>query len=556
MENVETGRLVPEEEIDLREYLRVLRRWLWLIILCTVIAAAGAYIVSAYFIKPVYRAEVALMVEPRASSSGTIQYQDVLAGERIARTYAEIIKARPVLENVLVKLGLPPDLPESEFPFKPSVQAVRDTQLIRVSVESEDPKLAADAANTLAEVFVEERAKSQAERFNALKASIEAQLSKIEEDITRLTEQRSKAQNPEDTRSLDQQLISLRDMRTRLLASLYEIQLSEAQYTDLITIVQRAEVPERPVKPRKLMNTLLAGVLGGMLAVMLAFLMEYLDTSIKAPEQIEEMTRLPVLGNIFKFEPNPHGGEEPFIVMDHPRSHAAEAFRVLRANLEFLSVDKLVEVLCVTSPGPEEGKTSVTVNLGVAMAQGGKKVILVDADQRRPRLHQIFGLTQSPGLSEVLIEKAPPEKYLQPVRENLLVLTTGRSAPNPADLLASQRMGELIAQLREMADAVIIDSPPILPCADTIFLGQWVDGLLMVAEWGRTDRAAFAEAVERARQGGLKVLGAILNKVRPPSRGYYYYYYYYDSSEKKPWWKRLFRKRRKRRVREEKEADE
>ncbi|MDW8103023.1 MAG: polysaccharide biosynthesis tyrosine autokinase [Anaerolineae bacterium] len=551
MEAIENKALAPEEEIDLRQYLRVLRRWLWLIALCTIIAAAAAYLVSVKVIKPVYRAQVSLMVEPRASSSGVLQYQDVLAGERIARTYAEILKSRPVLENVLIRLGFPPDIPENELPFKPSVQAVRDTQLIRVSVESLDPKLAADAANTLAQVFVEERAKSQAERFNTLKASLEAQLAKIEEDITRISEQRGKVQDPEDARNLDQQLISLRDMRTRLLASLYEIQLSEAQYTDLITIVERAEVPERPVRPRKLLNTVLAGILGGMLAIMVAFLLEYLDTSIKNPEQIEALTKLPVLGSIFEFESNPRGERETYIPMEHPRSHSAESFRVLRANLEFLSVDKPVGTLCITSAGPEEGKTSVALNLAIAMAQGGKKVALVDADLRRPKVHQILELTQSPGLSEALIARAPVEKYLKPWGKNLLVLTSGRLPPNPADILASQRMGELILELRDMADIVILDSPPILACADTVFLGKHADGLLMVAEWGRTDRSAFVEAVERARQGGLRVLGAVLNRVKLPSKGYYYYYYYSDSSEKKPWWKKLFRKRRKRKVREE-----
>ncbi len=548
METVENKAWVSEEEIDIREYLRILRRWLWLIVLCTLIPALAAYIISAKFIKPVYKAEAVLMVEPRASSVGALQYQDILAGERIARTYAEILKSRPLLENVLLKLGFPTDLPENEIPFKPSVQAIRDTQLIRISVESLDPKLAADAANTLAEVFVEERAKSQAERFSTLKASLEAQVAKIDEDIAQLSERKDKVYNPEDAKSLDQQLISLRDMRTRLLSSLYEIQLSEARYTDLITIVERAKVPERPIKPRKLLNSLISGILGGMVAVMVAFLLEYMDTSLKNPEQVEALTGLPVLGNIFEFSPNPGKKEEIYIPMEHPRSHTAESFRILRANLEFLSVDKPVEALCITSAGPEEGKTSVALNLGIAMAQGGKKVVLVDADLRKPKVHQLLELTQSPGLSEALIAKAPVEKYLKPWGKNLFVLTSGRLPPNPADLLASQRMGELLMELRDLADIVIVDSPPILACADTVFLGKWVDGILMVAEWGKTDRSAFVEAVERARQGGLRVLGTVLNKVKPPSKGYYYYYYYYsDSSEEKPWWKKLFRKRRRRR---------
>jgi non-specific protein-tyrosine kinase len=535
------------EEIDLRVYLQILQRWLWLIILCTLIAAISAYVISAKFMRPVYRAETTLMVQPSGGTSGTLQYQDVLLGERIAKTYAEIIKSKALQEKLLTKLGYPPEL--EKLPFNVSVQVVRDTQLIKIGVESEDPELAANAANTLAQIFIEDRTEKQAERFSNLRASIEAQIAQLEEDMRKIAEQKSVTHDQDLVRSLDQQLISLQDMRTRLLAQLYELRLTEARYADVITQVEKAEVPEKPVKPRKLLNTALAGILGAMVAVMAAFAAEYLDTSIKRPEQIEETTGLPVLGSIFEFEPNPGDSENPSIAMEHQRSPTAESFRVLRSNLEFISVDKPVQVLGVTSPGPEEGKTFVALNLGLAIAQGGKRVVLVDADLRRPKVHKILGFPQSPGLSEALIDKAYLKKFKN---SNLAVLTAGRSAPNPADLLASQQMGKLIAKLKETADVIIVDTPPILSCADAVSLGKWVDGFLVVAEWGRTDRSAFAEAVNLARQSGLRVLGAVLNKVKPQSKGYYYhYYYYYDSSDKKPWWKRLFRRRKKRRVKKE-----
>ncbi|HDN80326.1 MAG TPA: hypothetical protein ENG33_07685, partial [Chloroflexi bacterium] len=278
-----------EEEIDIREYARVLQRWLWLIALCSIIAAVSAYIISACFIQPVYKAEAVLMVEPSAGVSSSIRYQDVLAGERIARTYAEILESRPLLEKTLIKLGYPPDLSDKELPFNVSVQAVRETQLIRISVESKDPQLAAKAANTLAETFIEERAQGQARRFGSLKTSIETQLANIDEEIAKLDKQRGKAQTQEDVKVIEQQLVNLRDMRTRLLTSLYDIQLAEAQHTELITQLEKADVPDKPVRPRKLMNALIAGVLGGMLAVMGAFATEYLDTTIKSPEQIEQI---------------------------------------------------------------------------------------------------------------------------------------------------------------------------------------------------------------------------------------------------------------------------
>ena len=541
-----------EEEIDIREYARVLQRWLWLIALCSIIAAVSAYIISACFIQPVYKAEAVLMVEPSAGVSSSIRYQDVLAGERIARTYAEILESRPLLEKTLIKLGYPPDLSDKELPFNVSVQAVRETQLIRISVESKDPQLAAKAANTLAETFIEERAQGQARRFGSLKTSIETQLANIDEEIAKLDKQRGKAQTQEDVKVIEQQLVNLRDMRTRLLTSLYDIQLAEAQHTELITQLEKADVPDKPVRPRKLMNALIAGVLGGMLAVMGAFATEYLDTTIKSPEQIEQIAGLPVLGNIFEFEANP-GSNSNLITLEQPRSHTTESFMVLRANLEFLNVDTPLQVLGITSPGVGEGKSNVAANLALVMARGGKRVILIDADLRKPMIHSLTGLAQSPGLSEALVEKEIPlEEYLQTIGiENLRILTSGRRPPNPADLLASRRMGELIAHFKSLCDMVIVDSPPLLAVADTIFLGKWLDGILVIAEWGRTDRSAFVESVERARQSGLRVLGAVLNKVKPPSRGYYYYYYYESSDGKKPWWKRLFKKHKKRSVRKQ-----
>ncbi len=558
MEEVERQAWSETEEIDLREYVRVLRRWLWLIALCSIIAAVSAYIISARFIQPVYKAEAILMVEPSARVFGSIRYQDVLAGERIARTYAEILESRPLLEKTLVKLGYLPDLPDDEVPFDVSVQAVRDTQLIKISVESEDPVLAAEAANALAQAFIEERAEDQTKRFGSLKSSIEEQLSEIDEEISRLEEQKNSTQDQEKARALEEQLVNLRDMRTRLLASLYEIQLAEAQNTELITQLEKADVPDKPVRPKKLLNTFIAGILGGMLAVMGAFLAEYLDTSIKEPEQIERLTGLPVLGSIFAFEANPDGTN--LITLEHPRSHTAESFMVLRANLEFLSVDAPVRVLGVTSPGAGEGKSNIAANLALVMARGGRRVILVSADLRKPMLYKLMGLAQSPGLSEALVEKEIlPEEYLQAFEvENLRVLTSGRLPPNPADLLASRRMGELINRFKNLCDVVIVDCPPLLAVADTVLLGRWMDGVLMVAEWGETDRSAFVEAVERARQGGLRVLGAVLNKVKPPARKYYYYYYYEDkgTGENKPWWKKPFKRRKRRRVKRARDLEQ
>jgi succinoglycan biosynthesis transport protein ExoP len=156
-----------------------------------------------------------------------------------------------------------------------SVVAVRDSQLIKIGIESEDPKLAAEAANTLAQLFIEDQAQKQAERFANLKSSIEAQITHLEEDIRKILEQKNEIKDQDLLRILDQQLISLQDMRTRLLAQLYELGLTEARYTDVINQIQKAEIPKDPIKPNKLLNTIIGGVLGIMVAIVGAFAAEY-----------------------------------------------------------------------------------------------------------------------------------------------------------------------------------------------------------------------------------------------------------------------------------------
>jgi capsular polysaccharide biosynthesis protein len=179
------------EEIDLLTYLQILRKWLWLVIICAFIGATSAYIVSAKLMRPIYRAETILMVQPSGGSYGTLQYQDVLLGERISRTYDEIIKSKYFLERLLAKLGYPLDF--EKLPFNVSVIAVRDSQLIKIGIESEDPKLAAEAANILAQLFIEDQAQKQAERFGNLKSSIEAQIAHLEEDIRKILEQKMRS---------------------------------------------------------------------------------------------------------------------------------------------------------------------------------------------------------------------------------------------------------------------------------------------------------------------------------------------------------------------------
>lgn len=282
--------------------------------------------------------------------------------------------------------------------------------------------------------------------------------------------------------------------------------------------------------PRKLQNTLLAAVVGCMLAVGVAFLIEYLDDTIKSSEDVGQALGLSTLGAITRFSTDK---EDRLITAAHPRSPISEAYRALRTNIQYSSVDNPLRTLLITSTDPTEGKTTTVANLGTVMAQAGLSVIVVDSDLRRPLLHQYFEVSRNVGLTNALLDKSPStDGYLQETEvENLRVLACGPLPPNPSELLNSQRMRELIEQLKEEADVLLFDSPPILAVTDASILANQVDGVLLVVDAGSTRRGVAQRGKEQLDKVGANLLGAALNKLSHRGRGGYYYYYYYYSSE-------------------------
>lgn len=236
---------------------------------------------------------------------------------------------------------------------------------------------------------------------------------------------------------------------------------------------------------------------------------------------------------------------EQLVTANDPKSPAAEAFRTLRTNLQFSSLDDPVKTMLVTSSGPGEGKTTITANLGAAFAQAGKNVIVVGADMRKPTLHNVFHLDNRIGLSNVLTGHVQLQDALQDTDQSgVRLLASGPIPPNPAELLGTQRMRELIQEMTRVADLVIFDAPPVIAVTDAGVLAQLVDGTLFVVSLGSTPREVAQAAKEQLEQVGARVLGAVVNRLENAS-GYYYYYYnsYYGEQDDTPlpWWRRLFR---------------
>lgn len=215
------------------------------------------------------------------------------------------------------------------------------------------------------------------------------------------------------------------------------------------------------------------------------------------------------------------------ITLTNPRSTVSEAFRSLRTNIDFSSVDEKVQIIMVTSSGPEEGKSTVTGNLAVAYAQSDKKVVLIDADLRKPTGHRTFSLTNRKGLSSLLSQQADLDEVIQETAvPNLSVITSGPIPPNPAEMLASNRMNAMLQELRSTFDIVMIDTPPLLAVTDAQIIATKSDGVIMVVSYGKVKRDIAVKAKAQLDRVGSRMLGVVLNNVkRKASEGYYYYYY-------------------------------
>lgn len=525
--------------MELRDYAKTVWKWLWLIVLSVLVAAIFSYL-AVQKQPPIYQAKATLMVGQVLQEQQPTQ-ADIWLAQSLAQTYSEIARRQPVQEATKAALGLS-TLPECR------VIPVANTQLLEILVADTDPQRAAVVANELAHQLIlqsptspqpeqERRRQFVQKQLDELEANIDAtqaEIQKLQDALGEIFSAREIADTQNQIAALQQKLNSLQANYGQLLAFMGQ------GVVNTLNLVESAVVPTKPVAPNKPLTVLLSASIGLILAVMAAFLLEYLDDTIKSPEDVARTMDLTTLGAISRIP-----GEaisDKLITVSHPKSPISEAYRVLRTNLQFSSVDQPLKTLLITSPNPTEGKSVTAANLGVVMAQSGKSVILVDADLRRPMLHRIFGVDNKDGLTDALLEAISNlDGHLKPTGiENLRLLNTGPLPPNPSELLGSQRMANLIEQLKAQADVVLFDSPPSLAVTDASVLATQTDGVLVVTDAGETRRAFASRGVEQLRQVGANVVGAVLNRLQQGRGGYYYYYYYYygDRKRRRRGWRR------------------
>ncbi len=336
---------------------------------------------------------------------------------------------------------------------------------------------------------------------------------------------------------LQRQAETNRTIYQSLMQQQKELRVVSNSRTNNVLVMDRAEAPGGPFSPNARRDWFTALMAGLLVALGLAFGLEYLDDTVKTPDDVTERLHLPMLGLV----PSVRGKRVPLLTEGVPHDFG-EAFRSLRTSIVFTSGAEGPRVIAVTSTQPLEGKTTTACNLGMVLALGGSRVLLVDADMRRPGLHTVIGAQNEIGLSHLLVGQARVRDAVQKTSEpNLFVIAAGRIPPNPSELLSSERMTALLANLRSGPfDWVIIDTPPVLAVTDAVIVARAVSGVVFVIGSEMTRRVHAERAIETLTAGKSKSIGAVLNRVDLDRNRYYYsryygynYQNYYGSSTKK-----------------------
>ena len=504
--------------MELNKYLFPLRKWWWLVVASTLIAVIFSSL-SVLLQPRIYQAHTTLLIgttitDPNPSSN------ELQLGQQLAAAYADLANREIVRNATQDALGMD-TLPEY------LAVALPNTQLIEITVNDTNPERAQQVANELAAQLMQlgplnaqpEEPGRQAfirERLD----SLEAEIKSTEADIEKLQAELGNAFSAQQIEDIQDQISSLQS-KLSTMENNYGLLLSNSQTgaTNTLTVIASAELPSSPIGPMQGLTILLAAVAGFVLAAGEAYLLEYLDDTLKSPDEVERLFSAPVIGHIL--DQGDGMNKDRLYDVDDSNEPFTEPFRVLRTGIDLADRDRPLKTILVSSPDSGDGKSSVAVNLALSLAQRDKKVLLLDADLRKPRVHELFNLANDTGWADLVSSRAALNGNigLKEVK-NVGVLTAGNTPPDPAGLLSSEKMGEFLSKLGEAADVVIIDGPPFI-VGDAMILASKVDGILMVVRPAHTRRPLARSSMEQIKLAGGRVVGVVLNRI--PVRGADYY---------------------------------
>ncbi len=494
------------EAFDLGQYLTLLWHWAWLVALAVILAGGMAFAVSK-ILKPVYQAKTTVMVN-ELPSTASADYGSIQLNLQLAQTYSQMMTKSPILDEVSKRLGL-----GNLDPNDITAQSESNIQLINIIVEAPDPKQAALIANTLVAVFREQAQSLRTERFEGIKNGLQSQITETEGLLQSANAQLSSATLQADIDLIQTKINNYQQTYTNLLQNYEQVSLTEAESVSSLVQIEPANPPNKPVRPNMLEYIAIAAMVGFVLAAGMVYLIGITDTTLKTPKEFTRTLDLSVLGIISHYK-SPHG--EPIIV-SKPQSPVSEAFRALRTSIMFTSAEtpKPFHSILVISPLAGEGKTTITVNLGMAIAQNGQSVCLIDANLRQPGIHNLLHIPNILGLSQVLASVDPDlsiEKTVQYTKFlNLRVVTSGKIPLNPSEMLGSSKMKEILQDIKTGNSIVLIDTPPALTVTDAAVLLPFVDGVLLVMTAGSIQAELADQLVKNLQRMGANILGIVIN---------------------------------------------
>lgn len=515
--------------MDLSVYYKPLLRMWWLLIAAALVAAISTFIVLRQ--QPaVYQAKTTLMIgriidDPNPSSDM------VYLAQQLAFAYVDVANRKPIQEATMKALGLN-KLPEY------IVQAVPNGITIDVIVSDTNPLRAQAVANELANQLIlrspaGELSDNQVRQdfVNEQINNVQAQIVETQNEINSLQDKVATINSASELQNLENQ-ISAQTQKLTLLQGTYANLLLNTQQgsPNTLIIAESADLPTRPIGQNKAILILLAAGIGFVFAAGAAYLLDYLDDTLKTPEDVKRWLGIPVLGLIGESKGSVEG-KNGLYVSKNPRSPIAEAYRSLRANLQFLGEDQPLKSILITSTDIGVGKTSVATNLAAIYAQGRKSVILLDADLRKPSIHEYVKISNDFGLADILLDGTNVDAAITDLESvKVGVIPSGQPYDNnPEELLTSEKMDQILEILENKVDFVIVDSPPLI-VSDALFISAKVDGVLIVLRPGYTRRKAVLAMLEQFKRADARVLGVVLNGIAKNEARYYGGTYYYSNA--------------------------
>ena len=454
------------EEINIRDFLNYLKKYVLVIVAVALVLIIGVFIYDKSIKKPLYTTYTTIILTKsnETQTGTTITQNDILLNQKLVETYSKIIKSKLVLEQVISETGV--TYTAEELSENVSVEAYENTEMLKISVTDQDPELAANIANSIAQVFSGE------------------------------------------------------------IAKIYQI--------NNISVVDVAVTPEEVSNNTLKRDLLLALFISIFGTIGVVFVVYYFDDTVKLTDNLEEEIGMPVVAKVFKSDIGSKNNRKvELLAQKYPKSVVSESIKTLRTNLQFSSVDEDIKTILITSSIPGEGKSFISANLAISFAQTDKRVLIVDCDMRKGRQHRIFKLSNSKGLSNLLIDDMTNLKdYINKTSvPGVHVITRGTVPPNPSELLNSKKNADLLRVLKAKYDVIIYDGVPCNGLPDSIIMSKLVDKVLIVSSDSMTPKSVLESTKKQLESVNAPVAGDVLNNVNRKNSTYGKYYGYYGDSQ-------------------------